>query len=288
MNSFEYTYPSPTFPCTTEDTKKRMEVDRALRDLYNPDGSQVRNYQLQLLAALKAFDEFCQSHGIQYFLAYGTLLGAVRHHGFVPWDDDADVWMDRNNFDKLCSLMYGPHHLLTENLGVVFGTRPTIWFHPYSLIDIFVLDECPNNNFLKFTKQHLAELVNMIIKAKSRLNGRRFSNPKAWFVFMPIAALLPIELWYKLLRNVSLLFTKNFKCDFWGVYNECVSQIWRTYSKKDFQGSKRIVFEDAQFPVPIQYDNVLRNRYGDYLTLPKNLHIHDYASHYAAAQNNNK
>lgn len=281
MTDLEYSYPSPIEPLSLSEELKRREVNNFLREKYNPDGSDVRNYQLQLLKALKAFDEFCRNHEIKYMLAYGTLLGAARHQAFVPWDDDADIWMDRSNFDKLCSLMNGPHHLLKENLGVVFGTRPTIWYHPYSLIDIFVLDDCPNNKFLRSVKQHAAEMINMIIKAKSRLNRRCFKNPKIWFVFMPIAILLPLGKWYKLLRRVSMWFSKSSKCDSYGVYNECVSQIWRTYSKEYFKKINTLEFEGCLFPVPSEYDAILRCRYGNYLKLPKELHTHDYASHFS-------
>ncbi|MCQ2384167.1 MAG: LicD family protein [Paludibacteraceae bacterium] len=91
MTDLEYSYPSPIEPLSLSEELKRREVNNFLREKYNPDGSDVRNYQLQLLKALKAFDEFCRNHEIKYMLAYGTLLGAARHQAFVPWDDDADI-----------------------------------------------------------------------------------------------------------------------------------------------------------------------------------------------------
>ena len=53
------------------------------------------------LAILLAFQEFCQSYGLRFYLAGGTLLGAIRHHGFIPWDDDIDVCMPRDDYEKL-------------------------------------------------------------------------------------------------------------------------------------------------------------------------------------------
>lgn len=62
-----------------------------LRVKYNPDGSLLRNAQLRMLEILIDFDRVCRKHDIKYWLSSGTLLGAVRHGGFIPWDDDLDV-----------------------------------------------------------------------------------------------------------------------------------------------------------------------------------------------------
>ena len=72
-----------------------------LRQKYNPDGSDLRKLQLYEVEMLKVFDKICTENGIKYWLSYGTLLGAVRHGGFIPWDDDLDVEMLREDYLKL-------------------------------------------------------------------------------------------------------------------------------------------------------------------------------------------
>lgn len=76
-----------------------------LRKIYNPDGSLLRNEQLRMLDILKCVDGLCRKYGIRYWLSSGTLLGAVRHGGFIPWDDDLDIEMLRVDYEKLIPIL---------------------------------------------------------------------------------------------------------------------------------------------------------------------------------------
>ena len=73
--------------------------------IYNPEGSTLRKDQLEMLEVLKAFSEICNENGIQWWLCSGTLLGAARHGGFIPWDDDIDVSMLKKDYRKLLKIM---------------------------------------------------------------------------------------------------------------------------------------------------------------------------------------
>lgn len=75
-------------------------LQKKLRDEFNPEGSQLRLLQDRALTILLAVDSFCRKHNIQYWIASGTLLGAVRHGGFIPWDDDLDIEMTEEEFRK--------------------------------------------------------------------------------------------------------------------------------------------------------------------------------------------
>ncbi len=77
------------------------KLQAELRTRFNPDGSPLRDYQLYLLDMLKDFDAICKTLGVKYWLSSGTVLGAVRHGGFIPWDDDIDVEMLRPDYEKL-------------------------------------------------------------------------------------------------------------------------------------------------------------------------------------------
>jgi len=76
-----------------------------LRQKYNPDGSILRREQLRMLDILLYLDDICKKHGLCYWLSSGTLLGAVRHGGFIPWDDDLDIDMPKDDYKKLIKIL---------------------------------------------------------------------------------------------------------------------------------------------------------------------------------------
>lgn len=76
-----------------------------LREQYSPEGSDLRKVQLSLLDILVETDRVCREHGIQYWLDSGTVLGAVRHGGFIPWDDDLDICIRRRDYRRFCRCM---------------------------------------------------------------------------------------------------------------------------------------------------------------------------------------
>ena len=65
---------------------------------------ELRKWQMKLLEILVYFRDFCDSHNLRFYLAGGTSIGAVRHHGFIPWDDDIDVQMPRDDYEKLLKI----------------------------------------------------------------------------------------------------------------------------------------------------------------------------------------
>lgn len=78
------------------------ETAEDLKRLYNPEGSMLRSAQTRMLEMLLYIDDVCKQIGVEYFIEGGTALGAVRHGGFIPWDDDADIAMRRKDWKKLC------------------------------------------------------------------------------------------------------------------------------------------------------------------------------------------
>lgn len=81
-----------------------------MRAKYNPEGSDLRRAQLRMLDMLLYLDKVCKENEITYWLAAGTCLGAVRHGGFIPWDDDIDIFMMENEYKKLIDLILSNPH----------------------------------------------------------------------------------------------------------------------------------------------------------------------------------
>ena len=97
-----------------------------LREKFNPDGSQLRKQQMRMLEILKEVDRICKKHHIQYWLSSGTLLGAARHKGFIPWDDDLDIEMLLPDYRRLMKILPEelPDNLALQNVK----TDPNYFF----------------------------------------------------------------------------------------------------------------------------------------------------------------
>ena len=88
----------------------------ALKARFNPEGSPLRRMQLRMLEMVELLDDVCRRHGIPYFLYGGTLLGAMRHNGFIPWDDDLDVGLLRRDYLRLLEVLPAelPEHIALQ------------------------------------------------------------------------------------------------------------------------------------------------------------------------------
>lgn len=121
-------------------------------DLENKYGT--LEIQKELLVLLKEVHNYCVSNDIKYSIAYGSLLGSVRHKGFIPWDDDLDIMVDRENYQKILTTIGGAHNLTIDrspySLWIDRLHRKGCEYHgPYSpTCDIFIIDSMPDNNLL--------------------------------------------------------------------------------------------------------------------------------------------
>ncbi len=222
---------------------------------------------------VKEVHQLFQDHGIRYSLSCGSLLGAVRENGFIPWDDDMDFMMDRENFDKAYAL------LTSEDPSVKYGIRREIWIDRIHLknstdpndasIDIFILDNCPENAFLRRLKILLIKILQGMMRPEfpdvEHTLFDRFRLKVTHIMGLPFSQ----DRKYKWYMSVSKIGNKK-KTSYLTGYNDNYVQLGR---RLDADLMKDIImhpFEDTELPIVAGYDSYLKIHYNDdnYMTPP--------------------
>lgn len=246
------------------------------------------------LAALKAFTAFCKEHNLTYFAIGGTLLGAVRHNGFIPWDDDVDVAMPRADYDKLIALapkfpkpfVLEEHRynkefqsyfakIRSEEIELLETVTEEEDKRRGYLVDIMPLDGTPDNPLLR--KIYCARMMwlRFLCGAANVHTGILTSRPK-WEQtvlklcrFFRVYKVLTVE---KVYRRMDKLFRKQ-KVD----SAKQIGTIIGAYKTREIVPTEYfglqstpeyLQFEDIKLRVPVQYDAYLTHMYGEYKNLP--------------------
>lgn len=253
---------------------------------------------------LKKFDEICKKNNFTYYLAYGTLIGAVRHNGFIPWDDDIDVMMPREDYDKFTEYC----HKNKEKIEPLQLFDPTNEKYPYMInrlsdsnyildveneepygiglfIDIYPLDGISK----KHTKVSYKELKAMFYSSLCFQATRKyFELGHTQGAFRKIFK-KPIYIYSKFIgkeKCMEKLEQIKEKCDYDKAnYVGCIIWGYRIGDSipKDYFGEPGYIkFEDRMFPIPKEADKILKKEYGDYMKLPKEkerIPHHDYKAY---------
>ena len=230
---------------------------------------------------LKILDDvaqFCVSHNINYFLAYGTLLGAIRHKGYIPWDDDVDIIMPRpdydkfmNSFDKVSGSKYSTLCEVRDKgynccFGKVHDSR-TLFQEEYSrkssfgiFIDVFPFDGYSSPYQMKY-----CNFLTNLLKVKMNVwyNGRSLIKNIVTYIGKFLLLPLPIRVILKRMdHNAKKL---NFKesdkvCSFFGTQP--------IFDRELFEDFTYAQFENKKYRIPKKFEKVLTIEFGDYMKLP--------------------
>lgn len=244
------------------------------------------------LDLLNELQEVCKRHKLRWYIAYGSMIGTVRHKGFIPWDNDIDVLMPRSDFRKLCEIApkefkqpYFLSYAVSENgnrfstfaklcNSLTTGGSEDMWLQGVNcglFVDIFILDEIPDDD---------AKARKMVNKVNYICHFARFLSP---YKTTRKGLQLIKHLYFELAWHLKYRCCKGDKLFM------IIDEICRTYEGK---GYKRLCFIEGKFnplyahshelwndviempfemlhvPIPARYDTILRNRYGDYMLYP--------------------
>ena len=240
--------------------------------------------QQELLYLLKEFDSFCKKHNFSYSLAGGTLLGAVRHKGFIPWVNDIDVCMPRKDYDNFlksfesnnpdirllpAQLTQLPFSKLVNLTLPVYSKYNLSESEKYLWIDIFPVEEISDNDFLVNSALLSAKFLRKICLIKNARIGQGTTKTKRFVkpIIKFLSKLIPNSLIdYGFQKILCLATDREGK--------RCCNVVWGLYGKgeimmkKDFLELKKIRFEGQDYPVFSCWDIYLSGLYGNYMELP--------------------
>ena len=263
--------------------KKYMEKNKMEEFMTSENLKKLHEVEVEIL---DEFVRLCNIYKLEYFLAGGTLLGAVRHKGFIPWDDDLDVLMPRNDYEKFLEIANkelnkkymidnkntNPKYYLNftkirkkdtifeQDFQVNYDGPKGIW------LDIFPLDEAKSlNNKLTPIQRKINNIIFRLVHYKNGfILGKKCNTLKrilGKMVFLKNTTLLNLQ--DKVLRMQN------------GKGGTCILNLASAYDykrelfeKNDYFPAKELEFEGKKYKVPNQYKKVLEQVYGDYMKLP--------------------
>ena len=255
---------------------------------------ELRKLQLCELEILKDIVKICDKHNLVYYMMGGTFLGAIRHKGFIPWDDDIDISLNRDDYEKLFEILEKelPNKYVIDNFYkndkcITYASRienPNIKINERAAtveqirnawIDVFPLDGMPNNYFVRKIHQLRLLYLRMMFRYSTfslSVVQNKKHRPLHEKILVYIGNHTNIEkklnsnkCLKRLDKSLKKYKYKNSKyvVNFMGAYS-----FKEMFKKEIYDNYQKYQFEDTMLNAPKDYDTVLTQMYGDYMKLP--------------------
>ena len=250
-----------------------------------------KKLQLVQLEILKFLDSICKENDIQYYLMFGSLIGAIRHKGAIPWDPDIDVALFRDDYEKLCDVLikrkddydYIIDHYLTNKKHIsphaILRKKNThiecnhlVNFIPPDMdgiyIDIFPIDYVSDNEKKQNKVIKQVHLLRRIIDFKVCILYEESSTFKK-VLKVVLKNLFRVVSFETINRKIDAVLTKyNYTKDVNNKNVMTLTTVKTIYNADDFGKGRTTLFEDFEVSIPQNAEKILEMTYGDYMTLP--------------------
>ena len=272
-----------------------------MSDVLDLDRDTLRKLQLKELESLVYFDSFCKKHELTYFLLGGCVIGAVRHGGFIPWDDDIDLIMPRKDYERMLKLWddseSGGRFLMLRTDGKMFtgnsfatltDTSATMVKDnqkdidiPHGIVtDIFPMDGCPDGKLKRYLQYYHTMMYSLYItEVVPTKHGGLIKAVSSLLLKLVPSRERRTKIWQKHERKMTKYdFDTHVKCT-----ELCAGPHYmlNEYPQSAFAKAEYRDFEGLSMPLPQGWDEYLRMAFGEYMELPpeeKQIPHHDLAA----------
>lgn len=260
---------------------------------------ELRKLHNALLFIMDEIDRICVLNHINYTLTGGSLIGAIRHNGFIPWDDDMDVAMLRDDYERFVDVCktqlddkfiwqdiqtdsdypYGFGKLTLKDTQYISKGHEKEQWQKGIYIDVFPLDNVPENQFSQsiFAFKNLLYIKLLECKTGVDVSSKSISKKAAFFIITVLSKFFRFDyLRQKMEKNMIRYQNEstNIVCNLGGFYGFKKELTFKRY----FEESTQVIFENRNYSIIKAYDTYLRSVYGDYMKMPpvEKRHTHEF------------
>jgi len=259
---------------------------------------ELRDLHLVLLDMLIELDRICRKYGIRYCIDGGTLLGAVRHSGFIPWDDDLDVVMTRGEYEKLRKVCetefdkskyffqdyttdihyrWGYGKIRRKNSEFMRIYQEHMDMKTGTFLDIFLRDNVPDSKIAYLLHSFYCYILRKLQYAQEGMVTGKNVFIRVWY---RILYLIPVSFTFRRLDKLAARYNRKTTQRMRSLTFPMLRKGQYSYKREWFEDTSEIMFEGHMFPCAQDYDGYLTDLYGDYMTplLEEQRHWHPVSS----------